>query len=194
VIARNRVIPARATINVSTAQDNQSSVSILVYEGERPSPDGNHLVGCLTLEGIPPAPAGEPAVEVSLDIDTDGLLHVTVEQKASNASVRAVMANDVDRLTEEQIEVLIKDSERLWEEDKPAREEIATPRATEGAVTTFLLAPAGSDDGVGERCAALEAARAEAAPRRTGAGFPGPAVERFGHLSSAMLKSISEEL
>merc|ERR1719343_1150149 len=89
VIARNRVVPARATVNASTAQDNQSSVSILVYEGERPSPDGNHLVGCLTLEGIPPAPAGEPAVEVSLDIDTDGLLHVTVEHKASDASVRA---------------------------------------------------------------------------------------------------------
>merc|ERR1712060_796920 len=110
-------------------------------------------------------------------IDPDGILGVSIEHKASNASVHTAVTNDVDRLSEERIEDLIKDAERFQEEDKSAREEIAAERAAKEDI--WLFVPASSAEEVGERCTLLEAARAEAAGRRSMEEESGP---EEGHL------------
>ncbi|TPQ32730.1 MULTISPECIES: molecular chaperone DnaK [Cupriavidus] len=121
MITKNTTIPTKHAQVFSTADDNQPAVTIKVYQGEREMATGNKLLGEFNLEGIPPSPRGTPQIEVSFDIDANGILHVGAKDKATGKENRiTIKANS--GLSEDEIQRMVKDAEANAEEDKKARE------------------------------------------------------------------------
>jgi len=149
VISRNTVIPTKKSQIFSTTQDNQSSVNIHVYEGERPMVKDNHSLGKFDLGGIAPAPRGQPQIEVTFEIDANGILNVKAEDKATNKSEEITIKNDSGRLTEEEIERMIKEAEENAEEDKNVRERVDAKNAFDGYLHSMKTAVEGSGDNKG---------------------------------------------
>ena len=118
IIDRNFTIPSRRTKVFSTYKDNQSSVSIRIFEGERPLTRDNNLIGQFELSGIPPAPQGVPQIEVSFDVDSNGILTVSATEKSGGKTNQISITNDAGRLTKAQIEKMIKDAEKFKNEDQ----------------------------------------------------------------------------
>ncbi len=121
MIQKNTTIPTKFSQVFSTADDNQPAVTIKVYQGEREMASGNKLLGEFNLEGIPPAPRGLPQIEVTFDIDANGILHVGAKDKATNKENKiTIKANS--GLSEEEIQKMVKDAELYADEDRKLKE------------------------------------------------------------------------
>ena len=121
VIPRNTTIPTRKSKIYTTAEDNQTSVMVKVYQGERPIASQNRLLGQFELTGIPPAPRGVPQIEVTFDIDADGILHVSARDKATGRENK-IKIHASSGLSEEEIQKMVKEAELHAEEDRRRKE------------------------------------------------------------------------
>jgi molecular chaperone DnaK len=133
LIERNTTIPSRKSQVFSTAEDNQTAVDIRVVQGEREFARDNKLLGQFRLEGIPAAPRGVPQVEVTFDIDANGIVHVSAKDKASGKEQKITITSS-SGLSKEEVEKMVKDAETHAAEDKKAKEVVEKRNRLDGLI------------------------------------------------------------
>ncbi len=158
LIDRNTTIPTRKSQVFSTAQDNQPSVEIHVLQGEREMAADNTSLGRFILDGIPPAPRGIPQIEVTFDIDANGIINVTAKDKGTGKEQKITIASS-NKLSKEEIDQMVKQAEQFADADKKKREEIELKNQAETAIHTVKK----SLEELGDKVTNEERAKVEAA-------------------------------
>ena len=152
IISRNSIVPSKKSQIFSTNQDNQPAVDIQVFQGERPLTKNNHHLGQFKLGGIPPLPRGQPQIEVTFEVDSNGILSVGAADKNTGTSKHITITNDKGRLTEDQIEAMLRDAELFADEDKKLGEQINAKNTFDGYLRSVqsALDGSGGNDGLSE--------------------------------------------
>merc|ERR1712021_312556 len=131
LIKRNTTIPNKKTESYTTLENNQRCLTVEIFEGERAMTRDNHLLGSFDLNGIPPAPRGVPSIEVTFDIDANGILNVSAEEKSTGKKEKITITNDNGRLSATEIQRMVDDAEKFKQEDEKQRQRIAARNGLE---------------------------------------------------------------